>query len=191
MAPDTRERILDGAAEALIRYGLAKTTVEDVARAAGLGRATVYRWFPDGRDGVFDALVARELAAVADEILDRLRAAPDLAAGVHAVLRWGGSALRSHTLLQAALDSAPDELAIRLARFEHGLDDLLVPVVAERLVAEVGDADGRTGDAQYVVTMVLSLIANPGSWDLDDDAAVAELVRTQVLAGMEGLGTVA
>jgi AcrR family transcriptional regulator len=191
VAADTRARILDGAADALVRFGLAKTTVEDVANAAGVGRATVYRWFPDGRDGVFDALVARELGSVADEILGRLTAGPDLATGLHAVLRWGGPALRSHTLLQAALDSAPDELAVRLARFEDGLDDLLVPVVAERLVAEAGEDPGRERDAQYVVTMVLSLMANPGSWDLDDDAEVAELVRTQVLAGVEGLGTVA
>ncbi len=38
--------------------GVAKTTVEDVAREAGVSRATVYRAFPGGRDEMVNATVA-------------------------------------------------------------------------------------------------------------------------------------
>jgi AcrR family transcriptional regulator len=181
---DTRERILDGAGEAVVRFGLAKTSLEDVARAGGVSRATVYRWFPGGRDEVFDALVGRELAAVAEEMIQRIEEAPDLAAGLEAVLRWGGPALRAHSLLQAALDSAPDELAVRLSRFEHGLDDVVGPVVVERLAADGAPDRDHRGDARYLVSMVQSLMANPGSWDLEDEAEVHELVRTQLLGAV-------
>ncbi len=184
MADDTRERILDGAGTAVVRLGLAKTTLEDVANASGVSRATVYRWFPGGRDEVFDALVGRELAAVAEEIIVRVEAAPALADGLEDVLRWGGPALRAHALLQAALDSAPDELAMRLARFEHGLDDAVAPVVAERLVVEGDPARDHERDARYLVAMVQSIMANPGSWDLEDDHQVHELVRTQLLGAV-------
>ena len=39
-APD--ERLLDAAASCYARFGLAKTTAEDVAREAGVSRATLY-----------------------------------------------------------------------------------------------------------------------------------------------------
>ncbi|MEM9037872.1 MAG: TetR/AcrR family transcriptional regulator [Actinomycetota bacterium] len=174
---DTRARILDGAGDALVRFGLAKTTVEDIASAAGVGRATVYRWFEGGRSEVFDALVARELGKVADEIIVRIGSGDDLAAGLHEVLRWGGPAIRGHTLLQAALDTGPEELAVRLARLEHGFEDLVAPMVAERLAASAASPSPED-DAAYLVAMMMSVVANPGSWDLEDDDEVGRLVDT-------------
>ena len=67
------ERLLDAAASCYARFGLAKTTVEDVARAAGVSRATVYRHFKN-RDELLLAVVAREasrLAAEAEVYLQR------------------------------------------------------------------------------------------------------------------------
>lgn len=183
---DTRARILDGAAEALVRFGLAKTTVEDIASAAGVGRATVYRWFEGGRDDVLDALVARELDALADEVLARLESGADVATGVGEVLRWGGTAIRDHTLLQAALDTGPEELAVRLARFEHGLERAVVPTVARRL-ADAGDPSASE-DATYLVAMMMSVLVNPGSWDLDDDHQLAELVGLLVRSTSDTAG---
>ena len=46
----------------MARWGLAKTTVEDAAREAGVSRATVYRYFPGGRDELISAVVAWEFA---------------------------------------------------------------------------------------------------------------------------------
>ena len=70
--PLTPERILDAAEETLRRYGPAKTTVVDVARALGVSHGSVYRHFPtkaDLRDAVVDRWLRRmhpALAAVAD-----------------------------------------------------------------------------------------------------------------------------
>jgi AcrR family transcriptional regulator len=46
--PALRERLLEAAYECVGRYGLAKTTVEDVVKQSGVSRATVYRVFPGG-----------------------------------------------------------------------------------------------------------------------------------------------
>ena len=48
MNPDVRERLLQATYACVARWGLAKTTVEDAAREAGVSRATVYRYFPGG-----------------------------------------------------------------------------------------------------------------------------------------------
>ncbi len=65
---------MDAAEACFRRYGLLKTTVEDVARAAEVSRATVYRYFGD-RDELILGVLRRE----ADRFLERLAAKIDRA----------------------------------------------------------------------------------------------------------------
>ena len=65
-ATSGREAVLDAAQSCLQRFGLAKTTVEDVAQAAGLSRATVYRQF-GSRDALLLAVAARDAERVASQ----------------------------------------------------------------------------------------------------------------------------
>jgi len=75
----TPEQILDAAAEVLRRFGPAKTTVVDVARALGVSHGTVYRHFASKaalRDAVTERWLARVSAplaeiAASDEPADR------------------------------------------------------------------------------------------------------------------------
>lgn len=60
----TRDRILEAAEEALRRYGPAKTTVVDVARALGVSHASVYRHF-ESKAALRDAVAERWLARIA------------------------------------------------------------------------------------------------------------------------------
>ncbi len=58
---DTRQRVLRGAFECIERHGMAKTTVDDVATASGVSRATIYRIFPGGKDEVLRDTVGWEM----------------------------------------------------------------------------------------------------------------------------------
>lgn len=68
-----RENILEAAEDVLRRFGPAKATVVDVARALGVSHGSVYRHFPSKaalRDAVTErwlASISAPLAAVADE----------------------------------------------------------------------------------------------------------------------------
>ncbi|MCL6451972.1 MAG: TetR/AcrR family transcriptional regulator, partial [Acetobacteraceae bacterium] len=55
------ERILEAAYVCVARFGLAKTTIEDVAKVAGVSRASVYRAFPGGRDDLLRRTVVWEM----------------------------------------------------------------------------------------------------------------------------------
>jgi len=57
----TPERILEAAEEVLRRFGLAKTTVVDVARALGVSHGSIYRHFPS-KAALQDAIAEQWLA---------------------------------------------------------------------------------------------------------------------------------
>ena len=60
-----RDRLLEATYTCIARFGLAKTTVEDVVKASGISRATIYRHFPGVRDELLRETVAWETPAAA------------------------------------------------------------------------------------------------------------------------------
>src|SRR5881394_96705 len=70
-------RILDGALACIGRVGLAKTTYDDVAKEAGVSRATAYRCFA-GRGVLMRAVVAREADRLTAEVRGAVAASSTL-----------------------------------------------------------------------------------------------------------------
>jgi AcrR family transcriptional regulator len=70
----TPEQILDAAAEVLRRFGPAKTTVVDVARALGVSHGSVYRHFAS-KAALRDAVAERWLAHVSAPLTEIAEAA--------------------------------------------------------------------------------------------------------------------
>src|SRR3989442_7329395 len=64
----TAAAILDAAAHVLSAHG-SSTNMADVAAAAGVSRATLYRYYPD-REALLDALASAALAAAATRLAD-------------------------------------------------------------------------------------------------------------------------
>lgn len=67
-----RERILNAAEDCFGRTGLAGTTVEEIAAAAQVSRATLYRQFPS-RDDIVLGVLLREFDRIAGQLLAELR----------------------------------------------------------------------------------------------------------------------
>src|SRR5260221_13767781 len=98
LAP-TDLRIRDAALVCIGRFGLAKTTVDDIAREAGCSRATLYRYF-DGKPAIVRAALLSERDRVVDAVVSAGRAAPTFADAVVAVVVTGARELRTHDPLQ-------------------------------------------------------------------------------------------
>lgn len=64
-AADRRQQLLEHALTVLSRRGYAATRVEDICAAAGVSRATFYRYF-ENKDEVFDALIDLMMAEALD-----------------------------------------------------------------------------------------------------------------------------
>ncbi|WP_206038251.1 TetR/AcrR family transcriptional regulator [Rhodococcus sp. HNM0569] len=74
----TRTRLLDAAYEQFCRRGIARTSMEDVAREANLSRVTVYRKF-ETRDALVDEVVLREFRRYFHQFLVDIAQAPTVA----------------------------------------------------------------------------------------------------------------
>src|SRR5271165_6385968 len=79
-APDDRtwreERILDAATTLLVRWGYRKTTIDDVAREAGVGKGTIYLHWKD-KNELFRAAIWREQQRFTEDVKQRIAADPD------------------------------------------------------------------------------------------------------------------
>jgi len=78
----SRRAILDAALELAGVLGYQKLTIEAVAARAGVGKQTIYRWWPSKGAVLFDALLART-----QDTEDGLPDTGDLAADLKTVLR--------------------------------------------------------------------------------------------------------
>ncbi|WP_017579573.1 TetR/AcrR family transcriptional regulator [Nocardiopsis valliformis] len=79
-APTEREaradRILDAAEELMVAWGHRKTTIDDVARRAGIGKGTVYLHFPT-KERLFLTVVLRAQFSMVSRLITLLREEPD------------------------------------------------------------------------------------------------------------------
>src|SRR5690606_41742447 len=121
----TRERIIDAAEECFGRFGVAKTTVEDIAAAAKLSRATVYRSISGGRDELILAVVVRELHRFLDRLAERLRrertVPEEIVEGTLDATEYVRSAPTiAHVLVPAAAEHMPAAAAV-LASHVHSI----------------------------------------------------------------------
>jgi AcrR family transcriptional regulator len=185
VTPSVRERLFEAALELVQQQGLDALTVDGVAKAAGVSRATVYRHLPGGREQLISDTVAWEVG----RFLDRATAAADRAHGLdgrlEAFLVESRHAVDQHDVLQRVLEQDREQVLPSIGEVlpivVGVLRSWLVPqLAAERL------QPGQTVDAaaDYVARMLVSFLGSPGGWDLEDPAERTRLVRGELLAGV-------
>jgi AcrR family transcriptional regulator len=100
MALDERaRRILDVATRLILHYGYDKTTMSDVAAAAGVSKSTLYLYWKS-KEELFRALLTRETLDLVDDWLQRIQADPQ-GGTLFGIYRHGFLALLAHPLMSA------------------------------------------------------------------------------------------
>lgn len=133
---DRRATILTAAAACFARHGYAKTTLEDIGRAAQLNKASLYYYFP-GKDDLFIAVVLLESTAFMQALAERVRHLPTPAEQVRHYLaerlRYYRHVLDQHQLSVAtlqALEPRFDQLYAEVREREVAfLAELLTPLL--------------------------------------------------------------
>jgi AcrR family transcriptional regulator len=109
-------RILDAAAALILRWGYNKTTIDDIARQAGVAKGTIYLHWKT-REELFAALMRREKLALGEEIRQAIAADP-AGATLGGMLKHSARALLQSPLMKAVLLRDMEVLG-KLARTQH------------------------------------------------------------------------
>ncbi|WP_141734595.1 TetR/AcrR family transcriptional regulator [Oligoflexus tunisiensis] len=72
---DKEIRILEAAQTLFSRYGVRKTSIEEIAKSAGLGKGTVYLYFKS-KDEIFDAVAQKFGQILTDKLQTEIADAP-------------------------------------------------------------------------------------------------------------------
>lgn len=179
MIGSARDRILEGTYACVARYGMGKTTVEDVAREARVSRATVYRYFPGGKDQLIRETISWEVARFFTRLAVAVEGTPDFTELLVEALVFAHRAVEEHDVLQKVLQTEPDRLLPQLNVDSDRIRGFIVAFLGPHV-----PPDAPEGAADYVSRMLLSFIGAQGRWDLTDRDQVRELVRTELLAGL-------
>ena len=182
---DPRSRILEAAVICIGRAGIAKTTVDDAAREAGVARATVYRHFPGGRDQLVSEVITWEVGRFFGRLGEEVDGAPDFATLLEQGLLFAHRAVAEHEILQKVVETEPERLLPQLTESAP----LVHAVVRDYLARGLRHEELQPGvemeqAADWLARMVLSFIIAGGRWDLTDPAEVRHLVRDELLVGV-------
>jgi AcrR family transcriptional regulator len=177
----TGERILDAALEQFRRVGIRRSSVEDVARRAGVTRVTVYRRFPR-KDRLIEAVVLRECRRAIAEVDARISALEDpverTVEGFVAMVEL----VRSNPLLTGLMAVEPEGVLRQLT-----VDGRPVIEIGTAFIAEHIRRSQRAGElpaydpepvAEILARLAHSLLLTPdGRIPLDDLAQAREFAR--------------
>lgn len=165
------------------RHGLAKTTIDDIAREADCSRATLYRYFDSKRDLV-DAAIRAEGERILGLVGAAARDAVTLEDAVVAMLECADRELASHPALTFVAEFEPERLLPHLTftggdRFLQRVGDALAPSLAPF----VSDDPRRAGE--WLARVGLSLWMSPASNDaLGRPDALRSYVRDFVVPAL-------
>lgn len=128
---DRRGEIVEAAYACFLRWGLAKTHLDDIAKAVGIARPNLYRYFPN-KEALIAAVVARNSQRIHASRRDRLPIEGPVAELLEQSLIIGlGEALQdpftdeimtpaNRDLAAAAMEDTEDRLAYWQPIFDHG-----------------------------------------------------------------------
>lgn len=182
-AQAARERLMDAAEACFDRYGVGKTTMDDIAKMAGVSRPTVYRHFDD-RDTLILAVVMRRSRALSDRAVKFIRTQAtfedQLVEGLLFLVEKG----RKDPFVRLLVTPEHVELATRILGGNSAPVELTYEMW-EPILAEARDRGDLRADldtraiCRWLTYLIILLL---GRYDVEDNVAdQREMLRTFVV----------
>ncbi len=147
-----KEQIAEVFQKHLMRYGYAKTTLDEVAREMHISKKTIYTHFESKRE-IYGFLVEQEAAAEKTKLAASVATLPTYSARIEAVMSYVLKSARAH-IDETSEAEWLQELEIAQDAFRKANGDLM------RELLEAGMAAGEfpPGDARLVEKMCAAMI---------------------------------
>jgi TetR/AcrR family transcriptional regulator, repressor for uid operon len=184
------ERIVEAALACFVELGIRRTSMDDIARAAGVGRTTVFRRF-DSKDRLVQIVLLRVVGQATKRVRAVFQGARDLETGLTEALVASVKELRDHPLFAKVLRIEPESFLRMLTT-----DGVSVIAVVRGSIADwLGSSGGgplSDGDADKVaegiIRLGVSLILTPeGLIPIDDDEGLRAYFARYVVPGIARL----
>lgn len=179
-----RERVLLVAEQQFLERGYAAVTLNDIAAALHIKKASLYHHVPNGKEALFAEVLERSLDSHARGLSDAIgHAGPTLRAQLTAVAAW----LLSHPpinlarLTRADLPALSPPTAHRLTRQVY--DALLAPV--EHMFVAAGITRPEPGLLAGMVLFMLEALHDAQRYSTTPRAVMIDEMVTMVLHGLE------
>ncbi|MEI6251399.1 MAG: helix-turn-helix domain-containing protein [Mycobacteriaceae bacterium] len=169
------DRVLDAAGELFAARGVAAVGMNDIARAAGCSRATLYRYF-DNREALYSAYVHREARTLNRRIAEMAHGISDPSERLLAAMTNALALVRENPSLSAWFARTP-------AGAEAAEESAVVQAMSAGFLLSLGHADVAAAQrwARWLVRALASLLSVPGRDADDERAMLTELVAGCVL----------
>lgn len=185
--PDSpEERVVAALFDCIARWGMTKTTVEDVARAAGMSLATVYRLFPGGKGAILQVGLASEVTRLVADLREQLDELPDVASVLARAISFSIDALGTHPALGFVRTHEPDTVEKYLAFDRLDPIFLLAGAAFGPSLLRFLTPEDASHVAMWGARVVVSYLQSPADdLDLADEATARRLVTTYLLPGLD------
>ena len=179
------DRVAAAALDEFAEHGIRRTSMEDVARRAGVSRMTVFRRFAS-KQRLVEIVIAREVNRGMQELDLLWEGAETLEDRLVAGFEFAGRYVRGHPLFDRLLRSEPEVLLPPLTLDGGPVLELYRSLIANRLQAEVNAGRAATSDidgaAEVIARLAISLLlTRDGTITLDDPNSVRRLVNLTLL----------
>jgi AcrR family transcriptional regulator len=185
---DRRSDLLAAAARRFVAVGIRRTTMEDIAREAHAGKATLYRYFAN-KDAVVDALLEREAGRLERRLREAAAGADSASERIEAAFLTGVEFYVTHPVLTRGRDDEPGLLLPRITANDGALVASLLDLFAELIAEGVASGELRRvrprEAAEVIVRLILSYFAFPPmEVRVDDRVAAREFAHALVAGGL-------
>jgi len=150
---ETRSIILTAARALIQRYGFRKTTMDDIARAMGKQRSSLYYYF-SGKEDVIKALVDNEFAEMSRAVRDEVNGQTDAAGRLrtYMIARIQQAALRCALYSQILPEFRGDDVVdmFRISEQRQIFDETEEGFVADIIIQGIRDGQFRFFSDEHV-----------------------------------------
>ena len=184
-ADPTLDRVATAALEQFAEYGIRRTTIDDVARRAGVSRMTVFRRFT-GKQRLIEIVIAREIRRGMHELDCAWTSGQTLEQRLVTAFAFAGAFVGDHPLFDRLLRSEPEFLLPLVTTNGEPALELYRTLIAHRLRAEAKAGHIAPVDldqaAEVIARLAISLLLTQhGKIDLRHTDTVVAFVRLAVL----------
>jgi AcrR family transcriptional regulator len=174
------DRILEAAAELFAQRGVEAVGMNDIARAAGCSRATLYRYYPS-REALHTAYVHRHACAVNRQLAELVAGIADPQERLLAALTHALRLVRENPALAAWFTRTP--IGAQAAEDSEVVQAMTAGFLLSGAPADVAAAQRQ---ARWLVRVLTSFLTVPGRDAEEERAMLAEFVVPRIAVSPPG-----